>query len=156
VVAALCRGLVHARRRVLRFDFRGVGGSGGAHGHGTGEQEDLEAAIAAVEAAGTDLTIAGYSFGADVALSVDHPDATGWLVAAPPLAVFPMDQFLASIDPRPVRIIHPAHDQFNPPDRLLSSTAAWAATDVHVIDSTDHFFGGAHQTITTLARELIG
>ncbi|NIR39517.1 MAG: alpha/beta hydrolase, partial [Actinobacteria bacterium] len=31
VVAALCRGLVDAGRRVLRFDFRGTGGSGGSH-----------------------------------------------------------------------------------------------------------------------------
>ena len=156
VVAALCRGLVGVGRRVLRFDFRGAGASGGTHAAGPRERADLEAAIEAVEPAGTGLTIAGYSFGADIALSVEHPNASGWLVVAPPLSTLAMDQFVAAADGRPVHILQPTNDQFNPPDRLREITRKWKSTEVHVIDAADHFLAGGHLIVTTLAGELVG
>lgn len=121
VVAGLSRGLVDAGLRVLRFDFRGVGGSSGSHGGGPPEQTDLLAAINVVAAGGLPVTIAGYSFGADIALSVAHDAASGWLVAAPPLMVFPPEQLVAGADPRPVHVIVGAHDEIAEPDRIETS-----------------------------------
>ena len=154
VVAALCRGLVGAGRRVLRFDFRGAGASGGSHGGGIEERTDLLAAIEAVEPDGTDLTIAGYSFGADIALSVEHPAATGWFVVAPPLSVLPVDKLISATDPRPVRILQPELDQFNPPDELRRYVSGWTNCTVDVLESTDHFLGGAHQRVMEMAGAL--
>ena len=64
------------------------------------------------------LTIAGYSFGADIALSVSHPAADRWIVVAPPLAIVAAEDLVAPADPRPVTVIAAEHDQFNPPDQL--------------------------------------
>ena len=51
VVYRLARGLRRAGAVVLRFNFRGVGGSQGEHGHLAGEIEDARAALGWLRAA---------------------------------------------------------------------------------------------------------
>lgn len=65
VVAALKRGALQAGWGVLRFNFRGTGGSSGQHDRGRGEQEDAVAVAGwlAREHPGR-LALLGYSFGA--------------------------------------------------------------------------------------------
>ena len=69
----------------LRFNFRGVGKSGGAFGEGIGEQEDVRAALDFVLATpGIDqerIGLAGYSFGGGVALPVAVKDERVKLLA---------------------------------------------------------------------------
>ena len=62
---------------VLRFNFRGVGRSEGAHDDGNGEQEDARAALSELERRfpGTPLVLGGFSFGSVVALRVAARDA---------------------------------------------------------------------------------
>ena len=151
VVAALTRAFVGAGRRVLRFDFRGSGASGGTHDSGGAERDDLRAAIEAVDPGGGPLTIAGYSFGADIALSVDHPSVDRWIVVAPPLAAVAADELVAPSDPRPVTVIAAAHDQFNSPEQLRPRMATWTGATLHVVASADHFFAGAHRRVSELA-----
>lgn len=70
VVLSLFQALKHAGYAVLRFNFRGVGGSTGRHGGGEAEVRDVLGAIEHLkdrcdcEA----VVLAGYSFGAAVAL----------------------------------------------------------------------------------------
>ncbi len=61
---------------VLRFNFRGVGGSDGAHDAGKGEQDDLRVLLdhLAGRYPGRPLLVAGYSFGAYVGLRVGCAD----------------------------------------------------------------------------------
>jgi uncharacterized protein len=155
VVAALTRAFVGAGRKVLRFDFRGAGGSEGVHDAGTAERDDLLAAIETVAPGRGALTIAGYSFGADIALSVDHPAAEGWIVAAPPLAILAMDRFVAARDPRPVHMFAAANDRFNAPAKLESTIADWTATTMHVVERADHFFTGAHLELNERTAALL-
>ena len=58
----------------LRFNFRGVGSSSGTHTGGPGEEEDARGALAFIAAAeGIDparVGLAGYSFGARIAMAV--------------------------------------------------------------------------------------
>ena len=58
----------------LRFNFRGVGESGGSYGDGEGERKDVEAAITYLYSRQKDsnlpLIVLGYSFGAWAGLSV--------------------------------------------------------------------------------------
>jgi alpha/beta superfamily hydrolase len=70
VVMLTVRALVAASGEVLRFNFRGVGGSDGDHDEGRGERLDLSAAITAMMARppSLPLVVAGYSFGAVTAL----------------------------------------------------------------------------------------
>lgn len=153
VVAGLCRGLVDASTTVLRFDFRGAGGSSGTHGGGEPERNDLLAAIDAVADDALPLTVVGYSFGADIALSVDHPRVSGWLVVAPPLLVLAPDRLVAGADPRPVRIIVGGSDEIAPPARIAAATSEWTTTDVTIVDGADHFFAGSMGRLAEIAAE---
>ena len=76
----------------LRFNFRGVGGSGGAHANGVGEQDDARAALEALarETRGAPTAIAGYSFGARIAAQVasSDPRIGGLALIAPPLGMY--------------------------------------------------------------------
>ena len=62
----------------IRFDFRA------AHDGGIAERLDVIAAVDAVADGGGPLFLAGYSFGAMVALATDDPRVTGIIAVAPP------------------------------------------------------------------------
>jgi uncharacterized protein len=91
VVTTLARGLHECGIPTLRFNFRGVGQSAGEFDSGLGETADA-AAVAAWGAArwpGSHLVIAGFSFGAYVALRLAQYTAAAHLITvAPPLARF--------------------------------------------------------------------
>lgn len=60
----------------LRFNFRGAGYSQGSHDDGIGEQEDVLAAFTYLANLGiSDISLAGYSFGAWVNLMVAYDSA---------------------------------------------------------------------------------
>lgn len=73
VVVAVCRAAASMGLASLRFNFRGVGASEGRFTGGPGERDDLVAAAAAMRRwpgiSGRRIAVAGYSFGAGVALS---------------------------------------------------------------------------------------
>lgn len=134
---------------VLRFDFRGVGASTGVHDGGRGEQLDVVAAADALAAeVDAPLVLAGWSFGADLALAVDHPAAVGWFAIAPVLGVVDPATMAAATDPRPALLVVPEHDQFTPPPVATARTATWPTTEVRPLPGTDHFLAGRHQEIT--------
>jgi alpha/beta superfamily hydrolase len=66
VVQTLARALVQCGWTVVRFNFRGVGASAGAHDAGAGEARDFVRVVAQVAPQGA-LAIAGFSFGSFVA-----------------------------------------------------------------------------------------
>jgi len=72
VVLAVCHALSQVAIASLRFNFRGVGGSQGAHDSGIGEQDDVAAALQFMTSAegvdGERVGLCGYSFGAVVAI----------------------------------------------------------------------------------------
>lgn len=65
VVQTLARAFVQCGWTTLRFNFRGVGQSAGAHDEGRGEAEDLLQVVAQLAPQGP-LCLAGFSFGAFV------------------------------------------------------------------------------------------
>jgi uncharacterized protein len=143
VVEALFRALPLHRIAAVRIDFRGVGRSTGTYGGGVGERHDAVAALEAASDAvpGVPVWSVGYSFGGDVALSVDRPDLAGWVAVAPPLAVLPESPPAAEAG-RPAVLVVPAHDQFNPPDAARTATAHWPDTQIVEISMADHFLVG--------------
>jgi len=78
VVVAICEALSRQSVAAFRFNFRGVGGSEGSYGEGIAEQEDVKAALDFVLSTPLIDTkrigLAGYSFGAKVALPVALQD----------------------------------------------------------------------------------
>jgi len=144
VVEIIFQAAAAAGMAALRFDFRGVGHSSGEHGEGEAERLDAAAGLDTLAALLPDasLLLAGYSFGADVALTVAHPRLYGWLAVAPPLRLFAPSAYLAGTDHRPKRLLVPEHDQYDPPDQAQARTAGWTATEIDVIALGDHFLNG--------------
>ena len=111
VVDALLRALSGDDLATVRFDFRGVNASEGCHSGGVEEPMDVTAALEAVEGFAGDgpLLLAGYSFGALVALDVAHPRLDAWLAVAPPL-VMASHAPVAASDARPKVLLVAEHD----------------------------------------------
>lgn len=88
VTAALAQAAHDTGWAALRFNFRGVGRSGGEHGHGAGEVEDVYAAAAWLTTqTGHRLVLLGYSFGALVGSNAAPSLArlAGGIWVSPPL-----------------------------------------------------------------------
>ncbi len=65
VVQTLARAFTQCGWTAVRFNFRGVGGTEGAHDEGRGELDDMLAVVAHIAPTGP-LCLAGFSFGAFV------------------------------------------------------------------------------------------
>jgi hypothetical protein len=78
VVVTICQALVTQSIAVLRFNFRGAGGSGGKFGGGVKEREDVKAALDYLDTRSEidigKLGLVGYSFGGAVAFPVAQED----------------------------------------------------------------------------------
>lgn len=135
VVDRIFRTLAEAGMTVLRFDFR----------EGGGHERDVLAAVEEVARhleKGRPLWLVGYSFGADIALSVGDERVAGWAAVAPPLRFGP-PPCPADGDTRPALVLAAEHDQFAAPDHLRALTATWPDATVTVVEGADHFLAGA-------------
>jgi alpha/beta superfamily hydrolase len=161
-IGEVCRDLELA---TLRFNFRGVGRSSGAHDQGVAEQHDVEAALArlsAVADGGRPLALAGYSFGAVVAAGVAarHAELGGVVLVAPPLARTDAGRFasLSAFADR-LLIVAGSEDEICPTDALTGLRAALPQATVHVIDGANHFFFGKlyplGEAVTVWARRTL-
>ena len=76
VVYRVAAGLLEANLVTLRFNFRGVGASTGAHDDGIGERQDVKDALSYLTEnyAGEEITLAGFSFGSRVGTEVALED----------------------------------------------------------------------------------
>ncbi len=158
VIKALFAGLPTHGATVLRFNFRGVDGSEGEHQQGRFERLDVHAALDTMaqmlDRSIQGIIVVGYSFGADVALTVDHLAAGGWLAIAPPLSLYPRPDFVAASDGRAVRVLVPENDQFAPPDVVRERLTGWSNTEVGVVPDADHLLAGAGSTLVDATADF--
>jgi alpha/beta superfamily hydrolase len=141
----------------VRFNFRGVEGSGGEYDDGRAERDDVAAAVAATTERIDDsvpLVLAGWSFGADMALSTVTPRLSGWFAVAPPLW-FVDGSAPTGTDPRPKRIVLGERDQVRAPADVECEVAAWVATTTTVVAGADHFFLGRSDQVVDAAVAFI-
>ena len=159
VVYRIARGLRHAGAAVLRFNFRGVGRSEGAHGHLAGEIEDARTALEWLRRHYRDLpfALAGFSFGAQVITRLGCATADAqWLLAAGfPTSHGPFDYLLAC---RMRKIfVQGTHDQFGPRADLEALFARLPEPKQLVwIESTDHFFAGGLNELEEAVHGVAG
>lgn len=140
---------------VLRFDFRGAGGSSGSFGGGGPEAADMRAALERLhDHTGLPVWLVGWSFGADVSLLVDTPAVAGWVCVTPPLAIEGIDG-VAGADERPKVLLVAEHDQFCAPRAAERRVEGWSATEVRVVAGADHFLAGALTRITQQVEEVV-
>jgi alpha/beta superfamily hydrolase len=153
----VCAGLGFA---TLRFNFRGVGASGGTHGGGVGEQEDARAAldVLAKSVGEVPLALAGYSFGARIAALVGSrdPRIAGLALIAPPLAMY--DFGCLEGTRVPTLMVAGTVDQYCPQAELARLAERFTWTTAVSIEGADHFFFGKlfplGQAIEGWARRL--
>jgi alpha/beta superfamily hydrolase len=158
VISALFGALPDAGIDCLRFNFRGVEGSEGDHEDGDGERTDVVAAIdtlAAALAPGTPLVLAGWSFGADMALSVPDARVAAWLAIACPLRSA-RDPDVVGRDPRPKLLVLAEHDEIRSPEEIRAAVAGWTNSSIEVIRGASHFFVGATDKLVALTGDYVG
>jgi hypothetical protein len=157
VISALFEALPAIGVECVRFNFRGVERSGGTYSKGDHERLDAQAAIADLAArlpAGAPLVLAGWSFGADVALSCADPAIAGWFVIACPLR-FVHDLARVSDDPRPKEVVLAQHDEFRPADEIAREVGAWRNAHADVVGGASHFFVGRTERVVAHAAAFV-
>jgi alpha/beta superfamily hydrolase len=129
----------------LRFDFRGVGGSQGSFDDGIGEQDDVRAAIASLQAKGVDtVDLAGYSFGAWVNAG---RVAAGGLAIASMLMVSPPVGFIGFENIGTLSclkwVVTGSRDDIAPAAQIRDLLLVWNPNaQFEIIDGCDHFYTG--------------
>jgi len=160
VISSLFDALPKQGVACLRFNFRGVEGSDGAYGEGHDEPVDVIAAIDAASIAVPDAprVLVGWSFGADMALTVDDPRIAGWVGIAPPLRFRTARDFSkVAADERPKLLVLAEHDEFRAPREIEAEVAGWTHTRVEVVPGASHFFVGRTERVVELtARSVLG
>jgi hypothetical protein len=150
VVVAVTDHLARAGIAALRFDFRGVGRSEGAYGGGVGEAEDARAAVAFVrERTGLgSVTLAGYSFGALVALLAGHDDPGVDRLAAIALPATMFDTGFLAACTKPRLFLLGDRDQYCPYPALERVVAALPEPKtLRCLHGADHFLSGYEDEI---------
>lgn len=153
IIGDLFRALPGRGIATLRFNFRGVERSEGAWDEGRAERGDVGAAVGALADAvgpGLPLVLVGWSFGADMALSVRDARIAGWCAIAPPLH-FATGLEAIGADPRPKHLVLGGRDDVVSAERVSEVTAGWQATTRQEIPGATHFFVGASAEVVDAA-----
>jgi alpha/beta superfamily hydrolase len=156
VVVSLCAVLADAGVAALRFNFRGVGGSGGSHSGGSGERQDARAALDFL----TDLPevdvgclgLVGYSFGALVALSAADERVRALVAVSPPAGGIDATSFGLGI---PTLLVSGDRDDIAPSARLPEMAASLGpACETLSVPGVDHFWWGHEEALATAVLEF--
>jgi alpha/beta superfamily hydrolase len=161
VVFRAARGLEGANVATLRFNFRGVGTSGGHFEGGEGEQDDVKAAIEWVKKKhpGKKLFVGGFSFGSWVASQVacDRPDVDAVFLIGTPVNKYDFG-YLRGCD-KPMLLIHGTQDEHGELGRFEKMIHGIRNAESVIVTGADHFFTkqieAVEETMRGWAEELI-
>ncbi|MEZ5515850.1 MAG: alpha/beta hydrolase [Steroidobacteraceae bacterium] len=159
VVHTLARAMQELGAPTLRFNFRGAGASEGTFDDGRGEVDDLLAVarFARERWPYAELWLAGFSFGAWVALQAEHRLSPAKLVTVAP----PVGRFVSgTVDTpqAPWLLIQGDADEVVASAKVLAWAAALApGPELAVLTGAGHFFHGRlHELKDTVLRFLAG
>ena len=161
VVFRTARGLEAANVATLRFNFRGVGASGGKFEGGEGEQDDVTAAIEWVKRKHPDkkLLVGGFSFGAWVATRVacERTDVDAMFLIGTPVNKYDFG-YLTHCE-RPMLFIHGTQDEHGDVSKLEKLVPHVRNAESVLITGADHFFTkqleALEETMRGWAEELL-
>ncbi|HKF43010.1 MAG TPA: alpha/beta fold hydrolase [Thermoanaerobaculia bacterium] len=143
VVFRAARALSEAGYGALRFNFRGVGQSDGAHDSGAGEVEDFRAALDEAERrGGLPIVAGGFSFGSAAALRAIPGDPR---VAAGIFVGVPLASESGAAVPAPSvpsLFVTGEKDTYGPPALVTEFVGNSGMLVVEIVPGADHFFDG--------------
>ncbi len=141
VVLAACRALAERGCAALRFNFRGIGRSGGDFDPRQAAQSDARAALAHLaslpELDPKRVGLIGYSFGAMVAAEIASGALRALALVSPPVGMADLRVAWGC----PALIVAGDGDDFAPPDRLRVLAEA-PGVELHLVAGADHFWAG--------------
>jgi len=157
VVHTLARAFNELGVASVRFNFRGVGASAGSFAHGVGETEDALAVIEWVRAQrpGAAVWLAGFSFGAYVALrTAQRANVAGLITVAP--AVHLYDFSTLSIPSCPWLLIQGEADEVVP----VEAVRAWLSgiaprPQTLFLPGASHFFHGRLNDLKAALHDFV-
>lgn len=153
VVLAISHAVCEVSMVALRFNFRGVGRSEGEYADGAGEQEDVRAALEFLSAHAVTnpgrVGLAGYSFGARVALPValSQENVRALVLVSPFIEDEEWDRLRNASFPK--LLISGGNDDYISPHKLqrLSGATPAGGLQCEVVPNADHFWAGYESTI---------
>jgi uncharacterized protein len=158
IVTALIQAFQQAGMATVRFNFRGVGRSGGSHDQGNGEVEDVKAAVTYLlsRQAMSTVIVAGYSFGSMVGLRAGVADDRVHKLIGVALPMgFGDPSFLLS-SPKPKLLISGDNDNYCPLPALNEFFAKLIEPKTLVtVTGADHFFWGQEGEVAKAAMAFV-
>ena len=159
VVGAIVRAALGAGAAALRFNFRGVGDSEGEFDNGVGERDDARAALDFLrrqpEIDATRVALAGYSFGATVAVGVAdrRDDLTALISVSGPTQRGPNVEIHLHC---PALFVTGDRDKHVESDLLLEYREQIGDdVTVEVLSGVDHFWWGSDGRLIEIAGDFL-
>ena len=144
VVYRAATGLVEAGLVALRFNFRGVGASTGAHDDGDGEKQDVKDALDYLTEnyPNQPITLAGFSFGSRVGTEVSLDDERIVRLVSIGTPVDKYDFSFIKHVRKPILFVHGDQDEFGTVEHLTEVVEQVESADKQLIvfENCGHFF----------------
>ena len=159
VVIGVADALVASGFAVMRFNFRGVGESEGAFSWGSGETDDADAALDTLSLTegvnGSRIGIAGYSFGAAVALQCAKDSPLPQAVAAIACPSRYLQTFSGQELLQPKLFVQGDDDHNFPAGQFRFLTRRYAdPKQTELVRGADHFFRGQEREVGRIASDF--
>ncbi len=157
VVYRAAAGLVEAGLVALRFNFRGVGASTGAHDDGDGEKQDVRDALNYLmkNYPSQPITLAGFSFGSRVGAETVLDDDRVMNLISIGTPVDKYDFSFLKHCRKPILFVHGDRDEFGAVENLEKIVEQVEATDKQLIvfENCGHFFDEHLNELKNAARD---
>ena len=146
VVFRVAAGLIDAGLITMRFNFRGVGASTGAHEEIEGAKEDVRDALDYLSTIypGQEITLAGFSFGSRSGMEVGmNDDRVARLISiGTPVDKYDDYDFLLDVR-KPILFIHGDQDEYGAAENvqvLFNEVAKNTDAELIIVENSGHFF----------------
>jgi alpha/beta superfamily hydrolase len=159
VVGALVRAALDNGVAALRFNFRGAGESEGSFAGGSGEQEDVKAAFAFLKAQpevdADRVTLAGYSFGAAMALlTASDTGPNTLIVVSMPTMMFDLQPPSGDF---PMLMVSGDRDDYSDPATLQQvADSMGERASLEILEGVDHFWWGSDGRLIEIVSGFLG
>ena len=156
VVDAVCQTAVENGIAALRFNFRGAGDSEGSYDNGIGERDDVRAALTCLrglpEVDSGRVALAGYSFGAAVALHATDERLNAFIAVSLPTAIALKNVPFVC----PALFISGDQDEYSETDELTRFVRGLGAkAELKLLPGLGHFWFGVERDLRAIIAPFL-